>query len=351
MDIKSLNIPPEVKREIEEFTAEVERRNRGEVPEEEFKRFRLQQGIYGQRQDEEQMVRTKLPLGQITSDQLNCLADFGEKYSHGILHVTTRQDIQFHYVKINDVPQGLQELADHDLTTREACGNTVRNVTACHKAGTCAEEVFDVTPYGKAITNYLLRHALTQNLPRKFKISLGGCAGCGLAPIHDIGLKAVIRQENGKEVRGFKVLIGGGLGSFPHAAKLLTEFIPAENLLRLCEAIVSVFDKYGDKINRNKARLKFVRDKLGMDKTKELFEEEYAALEGKQYDSIDVPEESIPEIPAQAENSEFDSDPEFLVWKTRNSLAQRQSGFFNVQIKLLLGDFDVAQAPRHQQNS
>jgi len=344
MDIKSLSIPEEVKREIEDFTAEVERRNRGEVPEEEFKRFRLQQGIYGQRQDEEQMVRSKLPLGQITSGQLNCLADFGQKYSHGILHVTTRQDIQFHYVKINDVPQGLQDLANHGLTTREACGNTVRNVTACHKAGTCAEEAFDVTPYGKAISKYLLRHQLTQNLPRKFKISLGGCTGCGLAPIHDIGLKAVVRRENGKDVRGFKVLIGGGLGSFPHAAKLLREFVPTENILKLCEAVVSVFDKYGDKINRNKARLKFVLDKLGTEKTRELFEEEYAALEGKQYDPIDVPEESIPEIPASPRNEEFDGDPEFLAWKTRNTLAQKQSGFFNVQIKLLLGDFDVPQA-------
>jgi sulfite reductase (ferredoxin) len=217
-------------------------------------------------------------------------------------------------------------------------------VTACHKAGTCAEEVFDVSPYGKAVTNYLLRHSLTQNLPRKFKISLGGCAGCGLAPIHDIGLKAVIRQENGREVRGFKVLIGGGLGSFPHGAKLLTEFIPTENLLRLCEAIVSVFDKYGDKINRNKARLKFVIDKLGLEKTKEHFEEEYAALEGKQYDPIDVPEESIPEVPDSASVSDFDNDPEFQLWKDRNASDQRQSGFYNVQIKLLLGDFDVPQA-------
>jgi len=344
MDIKSLNIPPEVKREIEDFAAEIERRNRGEVPEEEFKRFRLQQGIYGQRQDEEQMVRTKLPLGQITSDQLSCLADFGEKYSHGILHVTTRQDIQFHYVKLNTVPQGLQDLAGSGLTTREACGNTVRNVTACHKAGTCAEEAFDVTPYGKAITHYLLRHSLTQNLPRKFKISLGGCAGCGLAPIHDIGLTAVVRQENGQDVRGFKVLIGGGLGSFPHAAKLLTDFIPTENLLRLCEAIVSVFEKNGDKINRNKARLKFVLDRLGLEKTRELFEEEYAALEGKQYDPIDVPEKNIPEIPSCTGNTEFDNDPDFLLWKDRNTLKQRQSGFFNVQIKLHLGDFDVPQA-------
>ena len=344
MDMKTVNIPPEVKREIEEFAAEVERRNRGEVPEEEFKRYRLQQGIYGQRQDEEQMVRTKLPLGKITADQLYCLADFADKYSHGILHVTTRQDIQFHYVKLKDVPQAMQDLANHGLTTREACGNTVRNVTACHKAGTCKEEVFDVTPYGNAVTNYLLRHQLTQNLPRKFKISLGGCAGCGLAPIHDIGLKAVIRKIDGKEVRGFKVLFGGGLGSFPHAAKLLSDFVPSENLLRVCEAIVSVFDKYGDKVNRNKARLKFVLDKLGLEKTKQLFDEEYAALEGTHYDPIEISEESIPEIPAYASNSQFDSDPEFLSWKTRNASPQRQSGFFNVQIKLLLGDLDIPQA-------
>jgi sulfite reductase beta subunit-like hemoprotein/TusA-related sulfurtransferase/uncharacterized protein (UPF0332 family) len=344
MDIKSLNIPDVVKREIEDFAAEVERRTRGEVPEEEFKRFRLQQGIYGQRQDEEQMVRTKLPLGKMTSDQLVCLADFADKYSHGILHVTTRQDIQFHYVKLKDLPQGLQDLANNGLTTREACGNTVRNVTACHKAGTCSNEAFDVTPYGNAIYKYLLRHQLTQNLPRKFKISLGGCAGCGLAPIHDIGLKAVIQQENGKDVRGFKVWFGGGLGSFPHAAKLLTDFVPADKLLRLCEAVVSVFDKYGDKVNRNKARLKFVLDKLGLEKTKELYEEEYAALEGKQYDPIEVPEESIPNIPTSTPNSKYDNDPEFLAWKSRNTLLQRQSDFYNVQIKLLLGDLDIPQA-------
>lgn len=342
--MKTLNIPSEVKREIEEFAAEVERRSRGEAPEEEFKRFRLQQGVYGQRQDEEQMVRTKLPMGKITSDQLYCLADFADKYSHGILHVTTRQDVQFHYVKLKDVPQAMQDLADHGLTTREACGNTVRNVTACHKAGTCAEEAFDVTPYGNAISNYLLRRPLTQNLPRKFKISLGGCAGCGLAPIHDIGLKAVVRKENGKETRGFKILFGGGLGSFPHAAKLLTEFVPSENLLRVCEAIVRVFDKYGDKMNRNKARLKFVLDKLGLEKTKKLFDEEYAALEGMRYDPIEISETGVPEIPAYAPNSEFDGDPQFLSWKTRNASAQRQPGFFNVQIKLLLGDLDIPQA-------
>lgn len=338
MDARTLNIPPEVKQEIEEFAAEVERLNRGEVDPEDFKRYRLQQGIYGQRQDGVNMVRTKLSTGRMTADQLLCLADFADKYSNKILHVTTRQDIQFHYVKIDDVPNGLKDLADHDLTTREACGNTVRNVTACHKAGTCKEEVFDVAPYGKAITKYLLRHTLTQNLPRKFKISLGGCRGCGLGPIHDIGLNAQIKNENGKEVRGFKVLIGGGLGSFPHGAKPLTDFIPADNLLRMCEAMVQVFDKYGDKKNRNKARLKYVLDKLGLEKIKELYEEEFAALSDKDFPAIEIPAEAIPATPQYAINNEFDNDSEFQTWKNRNTTEQKQSDYYNVQIKLPLGD-------------
>jgi sulfite reductase (ferredoxin) len=339
MDTKTLNIPDEVRQEIDAFAAEVERLNRGEVSDDDFKRFRLQQGIYGQRQDGEQMVRTKLPAGRITSDQMKCLADFADKYSHGVLHVTTRQDIQLHYVNIQNVPQGLEDLAQAGITTREACGNTVRNVTACHKAGTCATEVF-VAPYAFATYKYLLRKDLTQNLPRKFKITFGGCNGCGLAPIHDIGLKAVIQND----VRGFRVMVGGGLGSFPHAAKPLMDFIPADNLLRMCEAIVSIFDKYGDKRNRNKARFKFVVDKLGMDKIKELYEEEYAALDGKTYPSIENLDSGIPEIPAYQPNSHHDADPEFVLWKNRNIEAQKQEGFSNVQIKLVLGDFNVSQA-------
>ncbi len=340
MDTKTLNIPDEVRQEIEAFAAEVERLNRGEVSDDDFKRFRLQQGIYGQRQDGEQMVRTKLPAGRISSDQMRSLADFAKKYSHGILHITTRQDIQLHYVKINNVPQGLEDLAQAGITTREACGNTVRNVTACHKAGTCSTEVFDVAPYALAVSKYLLRKDLTQNLPRKFKISFGGCNGCGLAPIHDIGLKAVIEND----VRGFRVLVGGGLGSFPHSAKHLTDFIPAENMLRMSEALVAVFDKYGDKRNRNKARFKFVVDKLGMDKIKKLYEEEYAALDGKTYPAIDVSDKVDPEIPAYEPDHQFDSDPEFLLWKGRNIEAQKQSGFHNVQVKLILGDFTIPQA-------
>ena len=281
MDIKTLNIPPEVRQEIEDFSAEMERLYGGEVGVEEFKRFRLQQGIYGQRQEDVQMVRTKIPAGIMNVEQIFSLADFADNYSNGILHVTTRQDIQFHFVKLEDVPKGLEDFAKCGLTTREACGNTVRNVTACHKAGTCAEELFDVTPYTIAVTNHLLRNPLTQNLPRKFKISFGGCKGCGLVSIHDIGASAVIRQENGDSVRGFKMIIGGGLGSSPRSAQVYSEFVPADDLLRTCEAIVRVFDKHGDKRNRNKARLKFVLDKHGIEKVRELIQEEFAALDGK----------------------------------------------------------------------
>ena len=344
MDIKTLSIPPEVKQEIEEFTAEVERLNRGEVDPEDFKRFRLQQGIYGQRQDDVQMVRTKLSTGRMTTEQLLCFADFADKYSNQILHVTTRQDFQFHFVKLEDVPKGLQDLADHGLTTREACGNTVRNVTACHKAGTCKEEIFDVAPYGQAVTKFLLRRAITQNLPRKFKISFGGCTGCGLAPIHDIGLNAQIKNENGQEVRGFKVLIGGGLGSFPHGAKPLTDFIHEDNLLRMCEAIVQVFDKYGDKKNRNKARFKYVLDKLGLDKIKELYEEEFAALADKEFPPLEISDETIPLTPQYTINNEFDKNPEFQTWKNRNACEQKQSGYYNIQIKLALGDITSEKA-------
>ena len=340
MDLKTLNLPPEVKQEIEDFAAEVERLERGEVGDEEFKRFRLQQGIYGQRQEDVQMVRTKLPFGHMTSDQLNCLADFGDNYSNGILHVTTRQDIQFHYVKIKDVPQGLQDLAEHGLTTREACGNTVRNVTACHKAGTCKEEKFDVTPYAGAVSRYLLRHPLTQNLARKFKISLGGCKGCGLGPIHDIGLNAEIKDG----VRGFKVIVGGGLGSSPHLAKLLSEFVPADELLQTCEAIIHVFDQHGDKRNRNKARFKYVVEKYGIEKIRTLVQEEFKKLEGTEYPAINIPEDVIPAIPEFSTNGDMESEDAFVQWRTRNTYEQRQSGFYNVHIKLQLGDLTSDQA-------
>ncbi|CAI2718116.1 sulfurtransferase TusA family protein [Nitrospina watsonii] len=335
MDLKSLDIPPEVRQELEDFAAEVERLEKGEVSEEEFKRFRLQHGIYGQRQPGQvQMIRTKLPLGRYSTEQMIALADFADKYSNKVLHVTTRQDIQFHFVALEDVPQGLQDLAAHGITTREACGNTVRNVTACHKAGTCKEETFDVLPYARAVSRFLLRHPLTQNLPRKFKISVGGCNGCGLSPIHDIGLNGVVREGQ----RGFRMVIGGGLGSSPRLARHFSDFVAAEDLLRTCEAVIRVFDQHGDKKNRNKARFKYVLDKYGVDKTRALVEEQFQKLEGKTFPAIDVPGESIPAIRDFTPNRDFDNDPDFKNWVQRNTSPQRQDGFYNVHIKLQLGD-------------
>ncbi len=339
-ELKSLNVPQDVIQEIEDFATEVERLTTGELDIEDFKRFRLQQGIYGQRQEDEQMVRTKLPFGQMSADQMRCLAEFGEKYSNGILHVTTRQDIQFHFVKIKTVTEALALLAKHDLTSREACGNTVRNVTACHKTGTCPEELFDVTPYAQAVMSYLIRHPLTQSLPRKFKITFGGCNGCGLAAINDIGLNA--REQNGK--RGFRMVIGGGLGSYPRSAQPLFEFLPIPDMLRTCEAMVAVFDKYGDKKNRNKARFKFIIERLGMDKTRELILEEFEKLADRNYPEILAPDEVAPEIPQFEDSTEFDQDPEFKAWVARNTFEQRQKGFYNVHIKLLLGDLNTDQA-------
>lgn len=339
-ELKNLDIPPAVRQEIEDFATEVERLSAGELPEEDFKRFRLQQGIYGQRQDAEQMVRTKLPFGQYTSEQLRCLAELGDTYSNGILHVTTRQDIQFHFVKIAQVPKALTLLAKHGLTTREACGNTVRNVTACHKTGTCPEELFNVTPYAKAVQSYLIRHPLTQTLPRKFKVTFGGCHGCGLAAINDIGLNARVRDGQ----RGFRMIIGGGLGSYPKSAEVLHEFLPVRDLIRTCEAVVAVFDKYGDKTNRNKARFKFVLERYGMDKTRQLVQEEFENLADKVYPLIEAPEETIPQVPELAATAEFDQDPEFQAWVARNTFEQRQKGYHNIHIKLLLGDLNTDQA-------
>ncbi|MBI5039469.1 MAG: nitrite/sulfite reductase, partial [Nitrospirae bacterium] len=211
-----MNIPSFVLEEINAFEAEIERLRCGEIPEEKFKRFRLQQGIYGQRQKEDFMVRVKVPQGTLNPEQLKRLADIGDRFSTGIAHTSSRQDIQFHYVKLENVPTVMRLLAEVGLTTREACGNTVRNVTGCYLAGTCPDEVFDVSPYATLTTSYFLRNPVCQSLPRKFKIAFSGCSkDCAMAPINDIGAIAVKREVNGTEKSGFRIYIAGGLGPHP----------------------------------------------------------------------------------------------------------------------------------------
>src|SRR5579871_6218440 len=262
-----------VRQEIETFRREAHRFLAGEIPEEKFRPFRLKHGIYGQRQAGVQMVRCKIPGGLLTSAQLEQLALISDRYAKGKGHITTRQNLQYHFIPLVDVPDVMHLLADAGLTNREACYNTVRNVTTCPLAGLSHDEVFDVRPYAQKIGYAFLRKDLTSNLPRKFKIAFDGCRenDCIAGAINDIGLRAVIRDGR----RGFRVIIGGGLGPLPTEAQLLDEFLPQERLLNRCEAVVRVFNQYGNRENRNKARLKFVLRDRGIDWLREQIDREY----------------------------------------------------------------------------
>src|SRR5213080_2395225 len=222
------------------------------------------------------MLRVKVAAGVVKPSQLRVLAQIADEYSTGRGHLTTRENVQFHFVKLENVPAAMRLLADSGLTTREACGNTVRNVTACPVAGICPGEAFDVTPYALGVSRYLLRHPDFHDLPRKFKIAFSGCAddgGCAVAGIHDVGLIAQVRGSNGTAHRGFKVLVGGGLGSLPTESAVLADFLPAEELLPTVEAVLRVFSETGNRKNKLKARMKFVLREKGLEEFKRLVAE------------------------------------------------------------------------------
>src|SRR5487761_743065 len=302
-------MPEALAREIDIFETEIVLRKQGKIDERLFAETRLRRGVYGQRYDNGQrhngktvqrlgypsgdltkgpntmwdapgMQRIKIPAGGLNAEQLETLADLAEEYSDGIAHVTTRQDIQLHYVHIEDTPSVMRRLAAANVTTREACGNSVRNVTACPYSGVCPDEKFDVTPYSRALSKFLLGHPDTQNFGRKFKHSFSGCSqhACGLAKMHDMGMIAVTQIENGKEKRGFEVHVGGGLGAVPYQAKLFDSFVPPEELLPLAQSISRVFARLGEKKNRSRARLKFLIQDLGIEKFRELVLEERKTL-------------------------------------------------------------------------
>ncbi len=349
-------VPDEILAEIAGFEAEAAKVKRGELSDDVFRPFRLQHGIYGQRQAGYQMVRVKIPFGGLTSTQLRCLASLVEKYSSGIAHVTTRQDIQFHFVLLDVVGTVMLRLAEVDLTTREACGNTVRNVTACPLAGVCQEEAFDVTPYALAVSRHLMRNALNQSLPRKFKIAFSGCIArdCSKTMIHDIGLSAIQKDDG---ARGFRMVVAGGLGAAPRFAKLFREFLPVEDLIPVCEAIVKVFDNHGNRKNRTKARMKFVVTKLGIDEFFRQIEAEYDAIKqarnGSSGDALlSYADEPLMTDVLSLENGgkSLESSPvnechsdAFELWKTTNVITQRQLGYSAVTLKLSTGDMTPIQ--------
>ena len=260
-------------RDIDEFVDMLGKYERGEIAPEDWRRFRLVRGTYGQRQDDVQMLRIKIPQGIVTSSQMRALAGVAARYSRGFCHVTTRQNIQFHFVPLSVVETAMRELADEGLTTREACGNSVRNITGCPYAGTSDDEVFDVTPYAEALTRYFLRHPLSGVLPRKFKIAFEGCAqDHALASINDIGWRA--RIEDGR--RGFRVTVAGGTSIMPVSGYVLYDFLPVEEMLNVAEAVVRVFHRFGDYEHRQRNRHEVHRKALGWDGFRARFEEALA---------------------------------------------------------------------------
>ncbi|MBI5096466.1 MAG: sulfurtransferase TusA family protein [Nitrospirae bacterium] len=296
------------------------------------------------------MVRVKVPQGTLNPEQLKRLADIGDRFSTGIAHTSSRQDIQFHYVKLENVPTVMRLLAEVGLTTREACGNTVRNVTGCYLAGTCPDEVFDVSPYATLTTSYFLRNPVCQSLPRKFKIAFSGCSkDCAMAPINDIGAIAVKREVNGTEKSGFRIYIAGGLGPHPKIAQLLDEFIPAEDLIPLSEAILRVFDQYGEKKSRSRARMKFLLEKIGFEELKQRVLKEFQILKTSRTWSLTLPSGDNlenPSIRPFEKGGTGNGDPYFHRWHSTNVLQQKQDGYHTVNMRLVMGDITTEQMRR-----
>lgn len=340
-----------IETEIARFEERAQQLRRGEITEEQFRPFRLKHGTYGQRQPGFQMLRVKVAAGVLKAQQLRVLAEIADEYSTGRAHLTTRENVQFHFVKLENVPAAMRLLADSGLTTREACGNTVRNVTSCPVAGICPEEAFDVTPYALGVSRYLLRHPDFHDLPRKFKIAFSGCeddGACAVAGIHDVGLIAQVRGSNGTAHRGFKVLVGGGLGSLPTEAAVLIDFLPEEELLPTIEAVLRVFTETGNRKNKLKARLKFVLRDKGIEELRRLVFEKRKVLQAPA-EVFTVPSPIRPALvtiaaaPLNSVSANGASDLEYDRWAEHNLMSQRQADYGAIWIKLPAGTFHSRQ--------
>ncbi len=370
-------LPPQMAEEIDTFETEIELRRQGKLDEVIFAETRLRRGAYGQRYDNGQrydghetrtlayaadkntkgvntvwdapgMLRIKIPYGGINPKQLEVMAELAEEYSDGIAHVTTRQDFQLHFIHIDDTPTIMRRLAAVDITTREACGNSVRNITGCPYAGVCPDEKFDITPYAQALMQFLLGHPDAQNFGRKVKPTFSGCGqhACGLTAMHDLGYTAQTRMVDGKEQRGFCFVVGGGLGAVPFQAKVFDEFLPMEEMLPMAQAIARVFGRHGEKKNRSRARLKFLVKQWGIDKFKQEVLAERAKLPHdprwteflSSIDSdIEKPLKPPSDLPALNGNEKINR------WLKTNVRPQRQPGYSTVTVALPLGDLTADQ--------
>jgi sulfite reductase (ferredoxin) len=334
---------PVVEKDILDLEKKIRAFREGKIHDEKFRSLRLARGVYGQRQPGVQMVRIKLPFGKVTFKQLLRIADVSDEYASHNLHLTTRQDIQIHYVSLDRTPQLWAELERDDITLREACGNTVRNVTASPAAGIDPKEPFDVSPYAHATFEYFLRNPICQDMGRKFKISFSSSdEDTAFSYIHDIGVIPKLK-ENGD--RGFKVMLGGGLGAQPVLASIVEDFLPEDQLIPYIESVIRVFDRYGERNNRNKARMKFLIQKIGLDEVLRLTKEERIANKVKTYvvnrDAVVQPapsaEISIPEVT-------IDNPLRYEQWLVTNVFEQKQKGFYGVYIKVPVGDIPTTVA-------
>jgi sulfite reductase (ferredoxin) len=366
-------IPEAVAREIDQYQQQLELKKLGKVDDKLFQEARLRRGVYGQRYDNGQrhdgtaqrelafprkdlrkgpetlwdapgMQRIKLTFGGLTPEQMEVFAAIAEEYSDAVCHVTTRQDIQLHYVHIEDTPDLMRRLAAVGITTREACGNAVRNVTACPRSGCCSTEAFDVTPYARACARFLLGHRDTQDFGRKFKVAFSGCRheGCAYTGFHDLGYIATVRQgPDGEAQRGFSVYVGGGLGPVPYQASLLAEFIPEAEMLPIAQAVSRVYARHGEKKNRGRARIKFLIANWGIDKFRAEVDAERAKMPHE-----DAWTAWIKDVPAWGETPLREGaslpadagDAEFQDWRATNVRPQQQPGYVLATVKLPLGD-------------
>ncbi len=333
-ELEDLNNPV-VARDILDLEKKIRLFRDGKIDSEKFRSLRLVRGIYGQRQEGVQMIRIKLPFGRVSTKQLRRIADISDEYASSTLHATTRQDIQIHYVSLDRTPELWTKLEKDEITTREACGNTVRNVTASATAGVDPNEPFDVSPYAHETFRYFLRNPICQEMGRKFKIAFSSSEeDTAFAFIHDVGF--IPRIAFGK--RGFRVVIGGGLGANPYLAQLAYEFLEEDQIIPFTEALLRVFDRYGERNRRMKARFKFLLDDLGFEKLMALVEEEKKALKSKTY-HIDTDILPQPVLASVEDHSDVTVDEKrYDLWFKTNVFAQKQEGFFGVYVKLPLGN-------------
>ncbi len=362
--------------DIDQFVSMLNRFESGEVGPDEWRAFRLLRGTYGQRQTTDaSMLRVKIPQGVLTQPQLNALADAAERYSRGFGHITTRQNIQMHFVKLHDAEPAMRRLAEAGLTTREACGNSVRNITGCPFAGVAEDEAFDVTPYAEALTRYLLRHPLSSSLPRKFKIAFEGCTRDHIATsINDIGWQARVQEgPDGTLQRGFEVTVAGGTATMVRAGHTLFEFLPVGEMFNVAEAVIRVFHRLGDYKHKQRNRLKFLVKSLGWEGFRAEVEKELEAFRASggaklPFDPQNPPVEGPPipndavkptvlEILARANSTQVTgpgivpaveprvnaSALEFRDWSRTNVRPQKQAGWSMVVVSTVLGDLTSAQ--------